>query len=165
MNTPFSTDSQPGLSIVELSEVPEYLQTVGQWIYNQWWRNETSLDYIVSRLKGHLKSAQVPFTLIALLDGNPVGTASVIEEDLEDRKQYSPWLAAVLVLPDHRRRGIGSALVKAGTDKAHGLGVETLYLNTLDQAEFYSHAGWSVVERDVGKAGVTVMAHLRAPKF
>ena len=59
----------------------------------------------------------------------------------------SPWLASVYVTPEHRSRGIGTALVQRVIEEAVGLSVETLYLFTPDREGFYASLGWSVVER------------------
>ena len=52
-------------------------------------------------------------TLIALLNDQPVGTASIFLDDMDTRADLSPWLAAVYVPPEHRSQGIGTCLVQA----------------------------------------------------
>ncbi len=58
----------------------------------------------------------------------------------------TPWLAAVYVLPEFRRRGIGGQLVRAIEAAAIRLQLERLYLFTPDQEAFYARLGWSVLE-------------------
>ncbi|MEJ7011468.1 GNAT family N-acetyltransferase [Sinorhizobium meliloti] len=36
----------------------------------------------------------------------------MIENDLDDRPQYTPWIAALWVEPDMRRRGIAAKLME-----------------------------------------------------
>jgi N-acetylglutamate synthase-like GNAT family acetyltransferase len=61
--------------------------------------------------------------------------------------ELTPWLGGVYVAPDHRRQGIGSALVVRAVDEASEISVERLYLYTPDQERFYTRLGWSVVEQ------------------
>ena len=70
-----------------------------------------------------------------------VGSASLIAQDMDTRPELSPWLASVYVAAEHRRQGIGSALVRRVAQEAAALGVETLYLFTPDQEHFYARLG------------------------
>ena len=58
----------------------------------------------------------------------------------------TPWLASVYVEVEHRRQGIGSALVRRVAKEAAALDVKALYLFTPDQEHFYSTLGWTVLE-------------------
>jgi N-acetylglutamate synthase-like GNAT family acetyltransferase len=48
----------------------------------------------------------------------------------------------MFVRPQHRRRGVGSALCHALEEKAWLMGFSILYLFTLDQQRFYARLGW-----------------------
>ena len=52
------------------------------------------------------ESQSVPLTVVASIEGVPVGSASLLEEDMETHADLSPWLASVFVLPTSRRQGI-----------------------------------------------------------
>ncbi len=85
------------LDIKQLSQCPEHLNTVGMWIYEQWWRTpDNSPEVVFSLLRTHTKKDSIPFTVIALENGLPVGSCCVIEDDCVHRPQYTPWVAAVL---------------------------------------------------------------------
>ena len=60
--------------------------------------------------------------------------------------ELSPWLAAVYVLPEFRRQGIGSQLVRAIEETGKRLLLERLYLFTPDREAFYARLGWSLLE-------------------
>ena len=103
---------------------------------------------------------QIPETFVAVEDGEPLGTASLVAHDLAERMDLSPWLAAVYVAPEFRNRGVGSALVQAVMDEALALGVEELYLFTPDKMSFYGRLGWKVLElREHHGTDVTVMVY------
>jgi hypothetical protein len=67
------------LDLKQLSECPEHLTAVGTWIYDQWWsRSHQSPEVVFALLRAHSVRDRVPFTTVALADGTPVGSCSVI---------------------------------------------------------------------------------------
>lgn len=56
--------------------------------------------------------------LVAELDGRPAGTAVLADYD-----GRFGWIGMVLVHPEHRRRGAGTALVRAARDRARDRGL------------------------------------------
>ncbi|WP_325052895.1 GNAT family N-acetyltransferase (plasmid) [Sinorhizobium meliloti] len=52
----------------------------------------------------------------------------LIENDLDDRPQYTPWIAALWVEPDMRRRGIAAKLMEAVRKQASAQGHAFCYL-------------------------------------
>src|ERR1019366_9122233 len=74
-----------------------------------------------------------------------------ITADLSERPQLSPWVAAVWVEPQARRRGVGAALVDRAALDCFALGIERAYLCARrERAGFYQRLGWTPIERDVG---------------
>ena len=112
---------------------------------------------VISTLATLSKNALPPFRhtwaeikfprLSSLSRGILLGSASLVAHDMDTRMDLSPWLARVYVTPEHRSRGVGTALVQRVLEETIELGVETLYLFTPDREEFYASLGWSVVER------------------
>ncbi len=137
------------LMISYLADCPACLPTVAAWVFGEWGEHmpgltEADLTQIFS---GHLNRDRLPLTLVAFMDGQPAGTASIYLHDLPARPDLSPWLAAVYVAPPYRKQGIGSELVKAIENTAQRLQIKRLYLFTPDQEHFYARLGWSVLER------------------
>ena len=71
-----------------------------------------------------------------------VGSASLLEHDLDSRPDLGPWLASLYVAPAHRHQGLGAALAERVVEEAARLGVPTLYLFTFDRAGYYARLGW-----------------------
>jgi GNAT superfamily N-acetyltransferase len=84
--------------------------------------------------------------LVAKADGEPVGTC-LVESEVEPNHDVSPWLAGLFVVPEHRRKSAGSALVRAIEDQARQREFSRVYLYTTDAAGFYQRLGWEVLDR------------------
>ena len=93
----------------------------------------------------------------------PVGTVSIIADDLETRPALTPWLASLYVLPKKRGRGLGKMMVRHAVSAARAFGVATLYLYTPGQEKFYARLGWKLLEATEFRGrGITIMQwHLR----
>lgn len=151
------------LSIVDLREQPHFASLVASRVWDAWWRDKgVPLGYI-EELVGHALTAdEVPFTMVASRQGEFLGTVSVIENDMEDRPQYTPWVAAVWVEPKARNEGIGSALVLAAVEAAFRLGFDRLHLCAeAHKTTFYERLGWRPIERNVDGLDIFVMTSER----
>jgi N-acetylglutamate synthase-like GNAT family acetyltransferase len=139
---------------------PEFLDTVADRIWQAWWRDSGHpLDYISSRLRDeNLNADPIPFALVAHDGMQFLGTSSVIKADLEERPQLTPWVAAVWVDPQARRRGVGAALVARATQDCLALGVGRVYLCARPQRSgYYERLGWTPIERDIGPHQMSVL--------
>ena len=93
----------------------------------------------------------LPMALVAHDDHNYLGSAFLIHSDMEERPQYSPWVAAVWVEAAERRRGVGRALIAEAAKIAGSLGRRVVYICCRQELEgFYSRIGWQVVEQAAG---------------
>jgi N-acetylglutamate synthase-like GNAT family acetyltransferase len=140
-------------TITDLRQRPEFFDQVADRIWQAWWKADGHpSDYISGRLRENMNATPIPFALAAH-DGEAfLGTASVIASDLVERPQLTPWVAAVWVEPQARRRGVGAALVNRATQDCFALGVGRVYLCARPQRSgFYERLSWTVIERDVGQ--------------
>jgi GNAT superfamily N-acetyltransferase len=145
-------------TISDLRQRPKFFDTVADRIWQASWKaNGYPLDYISGRLCENMSDSDIPFALVAH-DGQAfLGTASVIASDLAERPQLTPWVAAVWVEPEARRRGIGAALVKRAAQDCFALGVGRTHLCARPHLlAFYTGLGWTAVETDVGPHHLTV---------
>jgi N-acetylglutamate synthase-like GNAT family acetyltransferase len=139
-------------TISDLRQRPEFFDEVADRIWQAWWKADGHpLDYICGRLQENLDAAPIPFALVAHQGSAFLGTASVIASDLPERPHLAPWVAAVWVEPQARRRGVGAALVDRAARDCFALGVRRAYLCARPQRSgFYQRLGWTPIERDVG---------------
>ena len=102
---------------------------------------------------------QVPSVMVACADDALLGSAMLVAQDMDTRPQWSPWLAGVVVAPEHRRRGIGASLGERVITEARTLGFPTLYLYTFSTEQYYARLGWRFMERAIYLgADVTIMS-------
>ena len=144
---PMETD----LHLTLLADHPEDLPAVARWQYGEWGYLDEgdSVARREERLRGHLHRDRLPLTVVARLDagsgGRLVGSADLVETELPEHVDLSPWLSAVYVDEAHRGQGVGTALTRFATDKAAELGHRPLYLCTWNRRGFYERLGWEVV--------------------
>ena len=98
-------------------------------------------------METHADKAAVPVTLIAIDQHRLMGSASLVADDMEDRPQYSPWLASVFVAPAYRKQGAATTLISSIINQAQSLDLSKIYLFTPDQTLFYASRGWEVIEQ------------------
>ena len=136
--------------ITDLFTHPQYVPLVAGWIHAEFWADKDVFTptALADLLRLATLSDAIPLSLLAVVDGQPVGTVNLIENDDDRRAHLRPWLAALYVVPDHRRRGIGSALVRSLQRRAGRMGIGELYLGT-DNPGFYTRFGAALHEQVV----------------
>jgi GNAT superfamily N-acetyltransferase len=137
------------IQILELSECAEHIPILTEWFWQQWgrYRVGSSKEKISARLHTFLNEGSIPFTLVAIANGIPAGTASVRPDDMAIRPHLQPWLASVYVDENFRKLGIGSQLIIEAERRAQIQGFDVLYLYTPDKAHLYERLGWTELER------------------
>jgi len=145
-------------SISDLRQQPAFLDAVADRIWRAWWKDQgVPANYIVGRLQESMNPSPIPFALVAHRGETFMGTASVIQSDLEERPQYTPWVAAVWVDPKYRMQEIGSGLVARAAEAAFALNIRRVYLCARkERRRFYTRQGWTEIEENVGEGRLTV---------
>lgn len=107
-----------GEIIVRTSERPDLVPVVARWLWEAFWPDETPLAYVEGVVAASVAETGCQQTFVLLADGGPVGTASLVEHDLDERPDLTPWLAGVYVAPAMRGRGYAGRLIGAVEDAA-----------------------------------------------
>ncbi len=149
-----------GYSIEYLSEHEEFMPVVASWLIEQWGFLDPGFTVTdaVTDFKTRFKPGGIPCTVIALINGEIAGTASLINDDMPERPELTPWLASVYVVPEFRKKGIAGKMIDRIINDAAALGVSRLYLFTFGDPSFYSKRGWTIMSKDVyHERPVTIM--------
>ena len=96
---------------------------------------------------------------VAQVAGEVVGAIALVDfDDIEEFREFKPWVAAFIVDPERRGEGIGSAMLASVENKAREFGIAQLYLWTEDQKDFYIKRGYSLVtHRDYPTKSIDVL--------
>jgi len=134
-----------------LANYPELIEQLARLSWAEWEpiyreRGQTFADAI-KNYKERTNTDCLPLTLVALDEAELVGTVSLKYHDLDIRPGIDPWLGALLVLPDWRRRGIATLLMQRAAETACRLNLSELFLWTSSAEGLYLKLGWQVVER------------------
>lgn len=144
------------LVIESLASHAQYLERIAGWHHAEWCKHRTHLDAKSQKqdlskridvLKSHLHNSGIPQTLVACIDNQPVGSASIVYYRFSRNQAKSTWLTNVFVFPSLRGQGIGSSLVGQACEQAKRYGVEKLNLYTHDRQQFYQKRGWDFVRQ------------------
>ena len=137
------------------------IDIVVDWHWREWSSDHDDADIDVWRagVRNRTNLDRVPFTLVAHVDGEPVGCLSVTDDDLDERfADRGPWLSGMLVIARARNLGVGRVLVNAAESTARRFGVSELWLRTETAGPFYERCGWSYA---VPKQGLRLAAVMR----
>jgi len=135
--------------ILNLRDKPELLETIAHWHQGEWSQlnpGET-LEQRIIRMQPFLNDKLIPGMYIAY-DTILYGSAAIVENDMDNRHDLSPWLASVFIIPEYRNQGIGSALVRHVMQQAQQSNIEKLYLYSPDREAFYHKHGWRRIDTE-----------------
>ena len=133
--------------IALLADRPELVPTLTDWFIAEWepYYGPDGPGDAGADLRGCLNRTALPIAVVALNgDGALLGTAALKQDSVGSERGVGPWLAAFLVAPNHRGRGVGTALVAAIEDMAARLGFGSIYTSTDAAAGILERRGWQV---------------------
>ncbi|MGD2252932.1 MAG: GNAT family N-acetyltransferase [Anaerolineales bacterium] len=126
---------------------------------------DMTLESRAAQLRARIGKKSIPMTVVALDQEKPIGSACLVEHDMDLHPELTPWVASVFVHSDYRRKGVGSALMKRLESEAAKLGIRKLYLFTPDRVDFYTTLDWKVFGREMHRNHeVTLMEKALEPQ-
>ncbi|MEI3854984.1 MULTISPECIES: GNAT family N-acetyltransferase [unclassified Ensifer] len=139
------------VEVSNLQTCPEWADTIASRAWNAWWTDSgVSLAEYRAHLDPMIEGEDIPLALVAHKEGKYLGSVLLIENDLDDRPQYSPWIAALWVEPEVRRNGIAAKLMEVARNEATKRGYGLCYLcATPDNSPYYLARGFEQIESDV----------------
>lgn len=138
----------PTIAIVPLQEMPDALPVCARWLNDEWGHAEGhSLEVTAEWLREVIAPASGEAAFVALDGRVPVGVCLLVACDLEARAELTPWVSGFYVLPEYRRRSIGTRLLQPVIEAARDNGAAKLYLYTHTAESLYRRLGWHLMER------------------
>jgi GNAT superfamily N-acetyltransferase len=146
-------------AIVRIADHPDLLPVVAAWLHEAFGRAHGGTIGSARRYVADFLAPGATEQCFVALDGAvPVGTASLVAHDLDTRPELTPWLASVFVLPEFRRLGHASRLVRRVEAAAQADGARRLHLFTVSATPLYAGLGWTVMAPGMDRGQpVTIM--------
>ena len=137
-----------GLRIRRLEADEPAFDIVGRWRYDAFFAQDGStFEESRDALRAWMGGLGYETALLAEVDGEPAGSCLFVREEIDPKHDLTPWLAALYVAPEFRRRGVGRALVRAIEQHARSVGCRELFLYTVTAEMVYAKLGWTVRDR------------------
>ena len=145
--------------VVDMPADHETMRMVAGWVMDEWrhmFPDDTVDWYLGVWSQASAPHEGPPHAVIAVDEGEIVGTASVLlDDELPGATEPGPWLALTWVVPGRRGRGIGTTMVHELMRRCP----QGLWLYTESEEAWYEAMGWHRVRTaEVNGAPVTVMS-------
>ena len=137
------------MQIINLADAPEVIGTLARWHFDEWHTlyPEETLEDFQTELAASTAQGTVPSTFVAQVDGNVVGSISLLPHDMDIDEPWTPWLANLYVHPDYRQQGVGKQLIQHLIAFARRNSLDQLYLFTPSSRDYYEALGWTLLRR------------------
>jgi GNAT superfamily N-acetyltransferase len=145
-------------TISNLRKCPGFFPTVADRVWDFTWKAKgVSLEQVTAGLREMISGENFPFVMVAYDGERYVGSALGIASDMDERPQYTPWVAAVWVEPQYRKQNVGRSLVSAAAETCLSRGFQRVFLCARpERHDFYARQGWLPIERAVGEKRLTI---------
>jgi Acetyltransferase (GNAT) family len=133
---------------------------VAGWLWREWWHQDGyTLEQTHDAIAASVSLSGPPQSFVLLVDGKPIGTASLVAHDLDERPDLTPWLAGVFVIAEARGRRHVVPLIQAVEAACRSAAIPIVWLFTAGAERVYARAGWRSADiiRRHGRRPVTLM--------
>jgi len=149
------------MRIAHLQEYPCFLPVLAdlcgsEWahLYAGWDRAASLAEFSASRMDG-----QLPITLIALEEDDLLGTVSLIHNDLPGREDLNPWLASLIVRPEHRGKQVATFLIGEAESLLQKQEIPAAYLFTETAGGLFEKLGWQALDQAEANGHAVTIFH------
>ena len=137
-----------------LQNCPETIPVLAQWMYDEWhsYNKTLTLEKAKDGFNKYLTDAPIPFAIVALKEGRPIGMMAlkmVGEPEFADLSDNNPWLSSFYVIPTERNKGLGQKLANTLITIAQRLGYAKVhfYTSNPNNVPRYLKRGAKIVEK------------------
>lgn len=156
------------ISLVPIIESPEDTNRALSWALDLWgdhfpnYSPQDWADFYANSAQSNYESWTgngQELVYIAKQGKKVIGTIGLVDfDELEEFRHLKPWIAAFIVSPDMRGKGVGTHILTLLEEKAKLLGIKVLHLWTEDQSAFYSKRGYQLLtSTKLGSLDVYIM--------
>ena len=148
-----------------LADCVSHLPQLAQWHHAEfgYLNPANTTQRYMDRLTASLQKSDLPITFVALQGDTLLGSASLVRQTIT-HQHLAPWLSSVYVDPQHRGRGIASALVGRVEKAAAAMGSGKIYLFTPSSEKIYAGLGWQLMEyARHDELNITIMSKALVP--
>jgi GNAT superfamily N-acetyltransferase len=143
---------QPMLSILSSTSAPHYLKQLRDWFESEWGQ--------VDAFDENHDGLEVPPPLIVIDDKDLLAGGLAFSSFSKPKcHEFSVWINALLVAPEHRGKGIASQLIHAAEDEARRIAISELFVHT-GVPVLYQKLGWKIIERNGANCVLTKVTSL-----
>ena len=119
---------EPVISVAELTFRSDDLAQIALWLSEEWGR-DSGYSLEETRLWcAELAASETEAVFAGYVGEALVGTALLVDCDLDLEPRLRPWLSGFYILPEFRGRGVGAPLLQAIDAAARKQSHEQLYL-------------------------------------
>ena len=145
------------MEIFPLADKKEFITELAELHHAEWKHLNPSLT-LEGRAEAIAEAAGregIPSIFIAVSGNQLVGSAALVQNDMDTKSDLTPWLAAVYVKDGFRHQGVATELITRCETEAARSNAGAWYLYTEFASRLYEKLGWRHLERCEYK-GVTV---------
>ena len=137
------------MEIVPLADKREFIAELAELHHAEWTHLNPSLtlEGRTEAIAGSAGREGIPSIFIATSRGQLIGSAALVQNDMDTKPNLSPWLAAVYVREGFRHKGIATKLIARCEDEAVRSNADAWYLYTEFASRLYEKLGWVHIER------------------
>jgi GNAT superfamily N-acetyltransferase len=136
------------MNIVPLADHMTHIDEIAQLHQAEWAHMDKSLTLELRRKALTEAAGQegIPSIFVAIDNHVLIGSAAIVEHDLDTHLQLGPWISAVFVKEHWRTQGIATKLVERCEAEAKKVGAKKLYLSSEFASGLYEKLGWQTIE-------------------
>jgi predicted N-acetyltransferase YhbS len=136
------------IKVAFLADYSEVVPILAHWFRAQWpdYYAKRTPATIAQGFQTNANRHALPVRLVAFVDEELAGTIVLRERAIKTLPDYTPALGGLLVAQPYRRRGVGSELIRAGTNVARAQGYKTLYATTSAAGSLLENLGWLLID-------------------